>query len=325
VNRRLKIGISTCPNDTFAFHALLEGRIETPGLEWDFDLLDVEQLNEGLFRGEYDVAKASFHAALHLSDRYGVFASGSALGFGNGPLLLASKAFVESWLTTAESQRNLSSTDVKELDVQEIYGRHLAERKPLFDIEPALRDLPLPGDARTLCPGRRTTATFLFRTTFPTLPEPGQTVFSEIMPALRVGGADLGVCIHEGRFTWQEQELACIADLGTLWEAKTRLPLPLGGILGRLDLPLEALPNVQNAIRRSIEYGQSHREETLGSMRRFAQELADDVIWDHVDLYVNGATLDLGADGEKALAEMSRLATAAGLIPGSCPPLRVLR
>jgi 1,4-dihydroxy-6-naphthoate synthase len=320
VTRRLKIGISTCPNDTFAFHALMEGRIETPGLEWDFDYLDVEQLNEGLFRGDYDVAKASFHAGLHLSERYGVFASGAALGRGNGPLLLASPAFVRRWLSSARSLRNLRSTDVKDL-----YELHLAERKPLFDVEPALRDVLLPADASTLCPGRRTTATFLFRTTFPALPEPGQTVFSEIMPALRNDGADLGVCIHEGRFTWHQQDLACIADLGTLWEAKTKLPLPLGGILGRLDLPPEVLSNVQSAIRQSIEYGLSHREETMNSMRRFAQELAEDVIWAHVDLYVNDATLDLGAEGEKALAEMSRLATAAGLIPAERPPLQVLR
>lgn len=320
VTRRLKIGISTCPNDTFAFHALMERRIETPGLAWDFEYLDVEQLNEGLFRGEYDVAKASFHAALHLSDRYGVFASGSALGHGNGPLLLGSPRFVQRWLASASSLRNLES-----IDVNELYERHLAERKPLFDLEPALRDLPLTADARTLCPGRRTTATFLFRTTFRALPEPGQTVFSEIMPALRDGSSDLGVCIHEGRFTWHEQNLACIADLGTLWEAKTKRPLPLGGILGRLDLPPEVLSAVQSAIRRSIEYGQAHRAETLVSMRRFAQELADDVIWAHVDLYVNEATLGLGAQGQKALAEMSRLASAAGLIPADRPPLRVFR
>lgn len=320
MTRRLKIGISTCPNDTFAFHALMEGRIETPGLAWDFDYLDVEQLNVGLLRGEFDVAKASFHAALHLTDRYGVFASGSALGHGNGPLLLASPDFVKQWLKSVESLLNVGSIDAKEL-----YERHLASRKPLFDIAPTLKELPLPSNARTACPGRRTTATFLFRTMFPDLSEPGQAVFSDIMPALREGSVDLGVCIHEGRFTWHEQNLACIADLGTLWEAKTHLPLPLGGILGRLDLPPDVLSNVQSAIRRSIEYGQAHRAETMTSMRRFAQELADDVIWAHVDLYVNDATLDFGADGETALAEMSRLATAAGLIPTGRPPLRVLR
>jgi 1,4-dihydroxy-6-naphthoate synthase len=320
VTRRLKIGISTCPNDTFAFHALMEGRIETPGLEWDFDYLDVEQLNEGLFRGEYDVAKGSFHAALHLSDTYGVFASGSALGHGNGPLLLAAPDYARGWLETAAR-----SPASRIENVEELLARHLAQRAPLFDLAPRLRATPLPRPARTYCPGTHTTATFLLRTAFPDLGEPAQAVFSEIMPALRDSRADLGVCIHEGRFTWHEQDLVCIADLGTLWHARTKLPLPLGGIFGRRDMPPEVLSGVQSAVRRSVVYAQAHRAETLPSMRRFAQELDDDVIWSHVDLYVNDATLDLGKEGETALAEMGRLATAAGLIPADRPPLQVLR
>lgn len=313
MTRRLKIGISTCPNDTFAFHALLESRIETPGLEWDFDLLDVEQLNEGLFRGEFDVAKASFHAALHLSDRYGVFASGSALGFGNGPLLLASKAFVDSWLTAAG------------MPAEETLARQIESRETLFEMEPSLSSVPLPPAALTLCPGKYTTATFLFRTFFPQADEPKQAIFSEIMPALRDGRADLGVCIHEGRFTWHEQDLVCIADLGRLWEAKTRLPLPLGGILGRLDLPPDVRANVQSAIRRSIEYGHAHRDEALSTMRRHAQELADEVIWSHVDLYVNDATLDLGDDGVTALGVMRQMAIQAGALSPDAPTLKILR
>lgn len=320
MTRRLKIGISTCPNDTFAFHALMEGRIETPGLEWDFEYLDVEQLNEGLFRGAYDVAKGSFHAALHLSDTYGVFASGSALGYGNGPLLLATRNYARGWLETAA---NSPSSKIENVD--ELLARHLAQRTPLFDLEPRLRATPLPRPARTWCPGMYTTATFLFRTTFPDLGEPRQAIFSEIMPALRERRADLGVCIHEGRFTWHEQDLVCIADLGTLWHAKTSLPLPLGGIFGRLDLPREVLSGVQSAIRRSVEYAQAHREETLPSMRRFAQELDDDVIWSHVDLYVNDATLDLGKEGEKAIAEMNRLAVEAGLVAPGRSSLEVIR
>lgn len=324
MTRRLKIGISTCPNDTFAFHALMEGRIETPGLEWDFDYLDVEQLNEALLRGEYDVAKGSFHAALHFADRYGVFASGSALGHGNGPLLLASKDFAKRWL------EGLGFVGPKRKrqgqDADSWIQRVVRERRPLFFIirtEPGKVLLPI--DARTLCPGKLTTATFLFRTLFPNAAEPRQAIFSEIMPALRDGRVDLGVCIHEGRFTWHEQDLFCIADLGSMWFARTKLPLPLGGIFGRLDLSPEVLSGVQSAIRRSVEYAQSHREEALASMRRFAQELDDDVIWSHVDLYVNDATLDLGDEGEKAIAEMRRLALEAGLVAPDRPLLQILR
>jgi 1,4-dihydroxy-6-naphthoate synthase len=86
---KLRVGISPCPNDTFAFHAILERRIDMRGFELDVELVDVQQLNDGLFAGRYDVAKASFHAALLLSDRFVVLASGAALGFGVGPLLVA--------------------------------------------------------------------------------------------------------------------------------------------------------------------------------------------------------------------------------------------
>jgi len=86
---KLRVGLSTCPNDTFAFHGILERRVDLRGLEIEADLLDVQQLNDGLFAGRYDVSKASFHAALLLADRFGVLPVGSALGFGVGPLLVA--------------------------------------------------------------------------------------------------------------------------------------------------------------------------------------------------------------------------------------------
>jgi len=89
---RLRIGISTCPNDTFAFHGLLSGAVRVPGVELDFVLADVEELNRGLLAGALDVAKASFHAALHLRERCAVLAAGSAVGYGVGPVVLAPDA-----------------------------------------------------------------------------------------------------------------------------------------------------------------------------------------------------------------------------------------
>jgi 1,4-dihydroxy-6-naphthoate synthase len=88
---RLRVGLSTCPNDTFAFHAILERRIDMRGLEIDAELLDVQQLNDGLFADRYDVSKASFHAALLLTERYDVLGAGAALGFGVGPLLVSAR------------------------------------------------------------------------------------------------------------------------------------------------------------------------------------------------------------------------------------------
>ena len=87
----LRVGLSTCPNDTFAFHGILERRVDLRGLEIEAELLDVQQLNDGLFANRYDVSKASFHAALLLADRYDALGTGSALGFGVGPLLVSAR------------------------------------------------------------------------------------------------------------------------------------------------------------------------------------------------------------------------------------------
>ncbi len=263
----IQLGISTCPNDTFAFHGLLNGLIDTSGLNFEISLLDVQQLNDRLPKGEFDVAKASFHAALLLAEQMLVLPSGSALGFGNGPLLLSRHA-----------------------------GTGPAE---FFDSS----RLPV-----VLCPGATTTATLLYQLFYDVPCDMRQVVFSEIMPALVAGTADFGVCIHEGRFTWQQHGLHCVADLGTTWQQRTQLALPLGGILARRELGRETIARVQDVVRRSIEYGLTHRQQTLPTMRRYAAEFDDDVLMAHVDLYVNEHTRDLGELGRRSLAKLSELA-----------------
>ena len=93
----IRLGISTCPNDTFAFHALMNREVDWRGLDFEVQLLDIQQLNRKLFAGDFDVAKASFHAALRLSDKWSVLPSGSALGFGVGPLLEVSQQEPDLW------------------------------------------------------------------------------------------------------------------------------------------------------------------------------------------------------------------------------------
>ncbi|MCP3920857.1 MAG: 1,4-dihydroxy-6-naphthoate synthase [bacterium] len=270
----LRIGISTCPNDTFAFHGLMTGAVDAHGLELEFTLGDVEELNRALLAGEFDLAKGSFAAALVLGDERVVLPAGSALGFGVGPLLLARENGV-----TPEN---------------------------------------VPADGRVLCPGEHTTATLLYRLFHPARGRLEQVVFSAIMPALQAGEAELGVCIHEGRFTWREQGLACVEDLGTLWESASGAPLPLGGLFARRDLGSETLAALSAAVRGSIEYGLAHRDATLATMREHAQELDDDVIFAHVDLYVNAWTRDLGDAGRQALATLAQRARDAGLAaPGA--------
>lgn len=138
-------------------------------------------------------------------------------------------------------------------------------------------------------------------------------VFSDIMPALVAGRADFGVCIHEGRFTWQRHGLSLVEDLGTRWEAETACPLPLGGIVASRRLDTETIAAVQGVIHDSLRLALADPASALPTMRAHAREREDDVIMRHVDLYVNEWTVDLGATGRRALEEFSARATAVGL------------
>lgn len=277
MSRTIKLGISTCPNDTFAFHAMLHRHVDWRGLDFQIELLDIQLLNDRLFRGELDVAKASFHAALLLADRIWVLPSGSALGFGVGPLLLSSKC----------------------------------------------DDVPKDPSQWTLCPGQHTTATLLFKLFYPRTTRIEQVVFSDIMPQLKQLKADFGVCIHEGRFTWEKEGLFLVEDLGTRWESETTCPLPLGGIVGSRTLERDTLTTVQAIIYESLEYGLAHRNETLSTMRTYAQEFDDEVLMKHVNLYVNDWTLDLGSTGQSALDQLSIRAIQTGLLAEGAKRLEV--
>ena len=264
---RIRLGISTCPNDTFAFHALMNREVDWRGLEFDIALMDIQELNDRLFAGELDVAKTSFHAAVLLADRYGVLQSGSALGFGVGPLLLS-------------RANGLLPSDSTQL---------------------------------TLCPGEHTTAALLFKLFYGGTTRVEQVVFSEIMPALKSGEADFGVCIHEGRFTWQDQGLGLVEDLGVRWERETNCPLPLGGLVAAKTLERETVCRVQGVVRDSLEFALADPAIALPSMRKYAQEFDDDVLMKHVELYVNDWTVELGEVGRAALETLAQRAAKVGV------------
>ena len=270
MTQTIRLGISTCPNDTFAFHGLLTRAVDWRGLRFEVELLDIEELNERLARGDFDICKTSFHAALSMVDDIVVLPSGSALGFGVGPLLLSATP-------------------------------HTSPAGP---------------DQLTLCPGRQTTAALLFALFYPRTTRVEHVVFSEIMPRLQVGAADFGVCIHEGRFTWQQQGLGLVEDLGTRWETETQCPLPLGGIVASRRLSADTIAAVQRVIHDSLAFALSNRDAPLPTMRAHAQEFDDRVLMQHVDLYVNEWTLDLGSQGTRALDELSARAASAGLGTG---------
>lgn len=157
----------------------------------------------------------------------------------------------------------------------------------------------------TLCPGADTTATALLSMFHPDA-DVRHVVFSDIMPALARGDAAAGVCIHEGRFTYADHGLTLIDDLGQRWHDETDSPLPLGGIAARGDLPPSLAADISGAIASSVRRATADPESALPTMRRHAREMNDDVLNEHVRLYVNDQTISLGEIGRTALEEFWR-------------------
>jgi 1,4-dihydroxy-6-naphthoate synthase len=169
--------------------------------------------------------------------------------------------------------------------------------------------------ARIAIPGRLTTANFLLGLAYPGARDKVEMLFSDIEDAVAEGRADAGLIIHENRFTYTQKGLVKVADLGEYWENTTGLPIPLGGIAVRRDLPGEAQQAVNRVLRRSVEYAFAHSADVMPFVRCHAQAMDEPVMRAHIDLYVNRHTVDLGPEGRAAVRHMFRLARAKNLIP----------
>jgi len=280
----LSLGFSPCPNDTFIFDAMIHQKIDTEGLNFEVLFDDVETLNQQAFRAELDITKLSYHAYAYLTDNYVLLHSGSALGFGVGPLLICNK-------------NEYSTLDMESLSPQTSVLR------------------PLTSNLRIGIPGKYTTANFLLSTAFPNAKNKIEMKFFEIESALLNDQIDLGVIIHENRFTYQDKGLEKIIDLGEYWEDLTNGPIPLGGIMIKRNLPEEIKQKVNRIIRRSVEYAFDHPESGFDFIRSLSQEMSTEVIKKHIDLYVNKFSIDLGELGRKAVETFFKEAHKAGIIP----------
>lgn len=189
-------------------------------------------------------------------------------------------------------------------------GPLLVARRPLKDLR----------GARVAIPGRHTTAFLLF-SLFGEGFEPLEMRYDRILPLVAQGEVEAGLIIHESRFTYPAYGLVKVLDLGEWWEGETGLPLPLGAILARRDLGEDRIRALDQAVRRSLEYALAHPEETLPYLKAHAQELSEEVIWAHVRTYVNAFSLDVGAEGEKAVERLFAEAERRGLLPPSSQPL----
>lgn len=250
----LSLGFSPCPNDTFIFDALINKKIDTDGLDFEAKLEDVETLNQWALEERLDVTKLSFPAFFRSLDNYLLLDSGSALGKGVGPLLVASTEGAE--------------------------------------VTP---------DKKIAIPGINTTANLLLGFAYPQATNRQPVLFSEIEDSVVNGSADLGLIIHENRFTYQDKGLFKVRDLGEYWEQQMNVPIPLGGIAISQGIKQSVAQKVNGLIKKSLEYAFEHYPEISDYVKEHSQAMQEEVMRKHIDLYVNNYSLSLGDDGRKAI------------------------
>lgn len=264
----LDVAISSCPNDTFSFYYLLH----TPGeIFYRAELLDIEELNLAMLEGRFDVIKASFTMGAALAEQYELLDSGSALGFGVGPIMIY------------RDRLNIDDDSLPLLVA--LPGEHTTAHF-LFDYYLA------------------NSGTFAGRKIIKE-----QMNFAHIMEALKEGETDLGVVIHEGRFVYEQMGLSLFCDLGEYWQEKTDTPVPLGGIFIKKSLPPEIKQEVSRALSQSIERAKSEWAQKSGEytghilpyIKEYAAELDEKVIENHIVTYVNKETEGFSVEGRAAI------------------------
>jgi 1,4-dihydroxy-6-naphthoate synthase len=264
---KLSLGFSPCPNDTFIFDALVNKKIDTKGIDIDTYIEDVETLNEWAFQRKLDITKLSYAAYFSIINEYILLNSGSALGKGVGPLLIA---------------------------------KHPIELSSIKDSTIAI-------------PGENTTANMLFSLAFPNAKNKIFLRYNEIENCILnpfsfgIGQEQvIGVIIHENRFTYQQKGLVKVMDLGEYWEAKTQLPIPLGGIAIKRSIPLHIQQTVDGLIKESVLYAFKYYPQLSPFVIQHAQTMQEPVMRQHIDLYVNKYSIDLGNEGRNAIEIMAK-------------------
>lgn len=269
----LTLGFSPCPNDTFIFDAMINGKVDTKGLQFDYVMEDVETLNNWAAKGKLDITKLSYNAFLHTVDTYALLHSGSALGKGVGPLLIA--------------------------------------KQPI--------DLSTAKGLRIAIPGINTTANLLLSLALPDAKNKTEILFSEIEAAVLDDKFDAGLIIHESRFTYRQKGLVKLIDLGDWWEQEMNAAIPLGGIVVRRSFDKELAATIDSIIKDSLAYAWKHYPSLTQFVTENAQEMEESVMRQHIELYVNDYTIDLGLEGRHAINTLFTKAKEAGLLKENAP------
>ncbi len=196
-------------------------------------------------------------------------------------------------------------------------GPMLIAKNQADDIEHAIKSM------KVAIPGRYTTANFLLGVAFPKVGERVPMLFSDIEGAILEDKVDAGLIIHENRFTYRQKGLKKIIDLGEYWETKTGLPIPLGGIAINRNLSEEIKQKVDRVLRASVEYAFAHPDSSKEYVKAHSQEMEDDIIRQHIALYVNEFSVDLGEKGKQAIERLYQIASDNSIIPKLVSPIFV--
>jgi len=265
---------------------------------------DVETLNRWAEEGKLDITKLSYNAFLNTVDRYALLHSGSALGKGVGPLLVTRGQSAEGREQGSEG---------REQRAEEKGQLAQGSWQPQSDKE-SLKSIVLNPQAAIAIPGKNTTANLLLSLAFPEAKNKTEVLFSEIEQAVLDGAYDAGLIIHEGRFTYQQKGLKKIIDLGDWWENTMNAAIPLGGIVLKRDLGKDVATAVDAVIKASLRYSWESYPMLSSFITENAQEMEEEVMRQHIDLYVNEYTQDLGQEGRKAVMTLFEQAKRTGLI-----------
>lgn len=173
----------------------------------------------------------------------------------------------------------------------------------------------LPANLKIGIPGKYTTANFLLGIAFPHLTNKQEMLFSDIEKGLLSNEIDLGLIIHENRFTYADKGLHKVIDLGHFWEQLTGCAIPLGGIVINRNLEKDVKEKVNRIVRKSVEFAFANPQSGIDFIKQHAQEMSEEVMYKHIGLYVNEYSIHLGSEGRKAINVLFNMAQKKGLIP----------
>jgi 1,4-dihydroxy-6-naphthoate synthase len=278
----LTLGHSPDPDDAFMFYGLAKGLIPTHGFEFEHILQDIQTLNERATRGELDITAVSIHAYAYVSDKYALLPSGASMGDGYGPMLVAEEEF-----SREEIARKKIAVPGKMTSAFLALQLWLNEESPESKVQSPKSDVE-----------------------FVVVP------FDQIFQTVRSGAADVGLIIHEGQLTYQNEGLVVCEDLGAWWGRENDgLPLPLGGNVIHKRFDPQTRKVISDVLTASIQFSLDHRPEAVQHALQYARDMGRDLADKFVGMYVNHWTLDYGERGREAIRRFLNQAFERKLIP----------